>query len=214
MIACHQSTKLASLLGILTFYVVIWHVTGGPGLPNPCNSGRNQHHTFGFFGRGPLCTIMVHWYNNLAGPKRYIRALGCALWWGNEHWMTIFPSKWRENDMSFINASEFYRIFAFFSFFSISRHDQKIWKTFSWWNDSTSRFTCCSCSFLGVKSLMLLGMTWRREEFHGSFLKIASVTSRETKMVVFDPGPEGSRPSAVGGVLFGDCQWFQAFFGV
>ena len=32
-------------------------------------------------------------------------------------------------------------------------------------------------------------------------------------MVVFDPGPEGSRPSAVGGVLFGDCQWFQAFFG-
>ena len=155
----------------------------------PVTVGGNQHHMFGFVGRGPWCTIMVHWYNNLAGPKRYIRALGCASRWGNEHWMTIFPSKWQAHDRSFINASEFLHVFSFFSIFKTWPENMKKVKWL------TSRFAC-SCSFFGVNSLMLLvGMVWRREEFHGSFLKIASVTSRETKMVVFHPGPEGSRPS-------------------
>lgn len=149
--------------------------------------GRNQHHMFGFVGRGPLCTIMVRWYNNLAGPKRYIRALGCASWWGNEHWMTIFPSNWQAHDMSCIHASEFLQFFMFFNFRNMTRK----YPTHSAGEMTNQPLYLLFSRLFWGEFFDVAGMAWRREEFHGSFLKIASVTSRETKMVVFHPGPEG-----------------------
>ena len=50
-----------------------------------------------------------------------------------------------------------------------------------------------------------------REEFHGSFLKIANVTSRETEMVVLSMMHDPVLLVVQGG-WGGLAQWFQTFF--